>query len=400
MGRFFVAVVVSWLAGASQLSWFITSAANVRLREAASTTSPIVRELPLGTWVERVGTNATSKTSDGWLRVRTRDGAEGWITAALTRPLDPSRPLPAIEDIVRARLPSTARFEGEPRGGGESFASRGQLVRFVEEAPVDPADRESVARFALYQLRALLYALDAVPFRRDGVPPYQPWLKARASAIRYNEPGGDWMLEYGHVRRIYDQHRDTPAADEIAWLLVTNGLAGECEGDLPCAVSWSNRLAGEYLRLQPAGSYVAAAHARIASGLGGYLTNVESFPRVLAEFVPARRCGELKSSLDPLRAAVMASESVRKADALAAIARYERLCDGGSRVQSPRSWLGPGSNVLGSSISRARERAAYNGVNAPVAQGIEHRPSKPRVPGSNPGGRARFHPTHRTKASR
>ena len=241
MGALLVAVVVSWLAGASQPSWFITSAANVRLREAASTTAPIVRELPLGTWLERVATgviDATGKTSrDDWFRVRTRDGAEGWITAALTRPLDPARPLPAIEDVVRARLPSAARFEGEPRGGGESFASRVQLVRLVEEAPVDPADRgERRAIRALSAPRAPCMRWTPCRSGATSDPPYTAFLEARASAIRYNEPGGNWMLEYDHVRRIHDQHRDTPVADEIAWLLVTNGLAGECEGDLPCAV--------------------------------------------------------------------------------------------------------------------------------------------------------------------
>ncbi len=326
-------IIALWFVGFLQGPSLITSAANVRLREAPVASARIVDELPLGTRLEAMTPSgkagATDRVvSDGWTRVRTLDGADGWVAADLIRAIDPARPLPVIEAIVRARLPSSAQRAADARGGGESFASRIQIARLIDEASVEAGDRETAARFALYQLRALSYALGAVPFRRGRQPPYGAWLGARAASIVYNEPGGMWMVSSDHVRRVHDQHRGTAAADDIAWFRATNGLAGECEGDLPCAVSWRNTLEGEYLRLQPRGAHVEAAHARIASGLSGYLTNVESFPKVLAEFTPATRCGELRASLDPLRAAVTAAESARKAEALAAIARYARLCDG------------------------------------------------------------------------
>jgi len=47
---------------------------------------------------------------------------------------------------------------------------------------------------------------------------------------------------------------------------------------------------------------------------------------VLREFDPKTRCGELHMSLDPLLAAVTASPSARKTDALAAIERFAQLC--------------------------------------------------------------------------
>jgi hypothetical protein len=56
------------------------------------------------------------------------------------------------------------------------------------------------------------------------------------------------------------------------------------------------------------------------------MDNLLRFPAVLAQFDPKTRCGELHASLDPLTAAVAASPSARKAEALAALDRYAKLC--------------------------------------------------------------------------
>src|SRR6187402_3037269 len=61
----------------------ITTAANVRLREAPAADSVIRRELPLGTPLSVV---AVAEPVAGWSRVRTETGDEGWVSTTLTRP--------------------------------------------------------------------------------------------------------------------------------------------------------------------------------------------------------------------------------------------------------------------------------------------------------------------------
>ena len=105
-----------------------------------------------------------------------------------------------------------------------------------------------------------------------------------------------------------------------------NGLYGECEGDVPCYVTWQNELNGEYLRLHPRGRHADESNADIALRLNAAMDNLQGFPLVLNEFNRKTRCGELHVSLDALVAAVTTSTSVRKADALAAIDRFAQLC--------------------------------------------------------------------------
>ena len=320
-----VLITIAFAQAAPPLPSRITTAANVRLREAPAADSAVRRELPLGTSLSMV---AVAEPVAGWSRVRSDTGDEGWVSTTLTRPFDPAKPLDAIELIVRSRLPAGDDLYLASNNGGENLGSRVQLLELVERAQRIITDREASARFEWYRLRALRHALGAVPFSRWSTQQLPDALRQRLNEIRYNEPGGAWIVNYEHILSVLDRQTGTSAADDIAWFLVINNLAGECETDLPCWVSWVDRLEGEYLRRRPAGAHVGLVHWRIADRLDRTLTSIQSQPKLIAEFKPVERCTELRRHLDPLRAAVDATTSPNQEAAQAALTRYAQLCAG------------------------------------------------------------------------
>jgi hypothetical protein len=306
-------------AGAASDERRITNASSVRLRSAPVTSASIAAELPLGT--ELIALERRD-AADPWYRVQSDDGRNGWVLGRLTTSLDPGRRDQTIESIVLGRLSRRSPVTGD----GESFSTRLQLFDLIERTAARLNDREAQARFALYRLRSLNDVALGVPFGRGDSDPYRPWIRAHREEVAYNEPGGSWMVNPSHVIQTHEKHPDTAAADDIAWFLVTNGVGGECEGDVPCYIDRQNQLNGRYLRSHPHGRHVDESNADLARRLNGIMDNLRTFPLVLQEFDPGTRCGELRTSLDPLVAAVTASTSARKAEALAATDRFAQLC--------------------------------------------------------------------------
>ena len=295
----------------------ITTAATVRLRSAPSTIAAIAAELSLGT--ELVELERTNQ-AEPWYRVRTSDGLEGWVLGSWTAPLDRAHLNEAAELIVVARLSTDLNVRST------TFSTHLQLFDLIERTAARLNDRDAQARFALYRLRAMKNAFENVPFGQGNSDPYRDWIRARQDAARYDEPGGRWMVDPAYVMQIHNRYRDSGVADDVAWFFVENGLFGECEGDVPCYVWSQNALNGEYLRLHPNGRHVDESNAQVALALNAELDNLLGYPEKLREFNSKARCGELHTSLDPLVAAVVGSTSVRKANALAAIERFVRLC--------------------------------------------------------------------------
>ena len=322
MPRSFICVLTVALAAAHPAASEerrITNASSVRLRSAPVTTASIAAELPLGT--ELIALERTTAV-DPWYRVQTDEGRNGWVQGSLTIPLDLERRDQTIESIVLARLSRRSPVKGD----GESFSTRLQLFDLIERTAARLNDGEAQARFALYRLRSLNDVALGVPFRRADSDPYRSWIRAHQEEVTYNKPGGSWMVDASSVMQTHEKHRDTAAADDIAWFLVTNGVAGECESDVPCYIRRENQLNGQYLRRHPHGRHVDESSADIARRLNGVMDNLRAFPLVLQEFDPGARCDELHTSLDPLVAVVTASTSARKAEALAATDRFAQLC--------------------------------------------------------------------------
>ena len=299
----------------------ITNASSVRLRTAPATDASVAGELPLGTELIVVGNTGGPEP---WFHVRTTDRRDGWVSGALTTSVDPGRRDQIIESLVEARL----------REGG-NFSANVQLVDLIERTAARLNDREARARFALYRLRSLSAVLGNVPSsvrdrdieaNRADAEPYGSWIRGHLDAARYNEGGEGWIVDREYAKALHDLHQGTAAADEIAWFYVNDGELGECEGNVTCYVEREYTRNGWYLTEHPRGRHVDESATNIALDLNGVMDNFGRFPAVLAQFDPKTRCGELHAWLDPLTAAVTASNSMRKENAFAAIARFAQLC--------------------------------------------------------------------------
>lgn len=168
------------------------------------------------------------------------------------------------------------------------------------------------AAAALEWARALKNVLRAIPVER-GAGPHEQWVKTHEELIVYSEPAGEWLIGYDVIWGLHRQHAQSPAADEIAWLGVVNGMPGECEGYVPCYVNSLNRLDGEYLRHHPRGAHRVEAFDRIRESLSIAVDDLlkrkerDDYLKVPAD------CADLLAGARPLRAAVAAASGAKTA---------------------------------------------------------------------------------------
>lgn len=274
----------------------ITSATNVRLRIAAGNEAAIVQMLPLGTQLASDG----PEQPDGWLPVRlAQDNAiQGWISAALVAPVTP-----ATEREVLARL-----IESRLARSGDGFRARRELLDLVETSLTGEWSAEEKARLDLQRLQALQGVLASVPWRRDlWDDSLRAWIQDRQAEIRYNEPGGQWLVPHEHIFATHDANRNAAVSDEIAWLAVRIGLGGECEGHLVCYLGRLDALEIEYLRREPKGNHVEKVVAELITRVEGFITNTTGPSRYY--FEPARECTELEAAIATMTAAAQASNA-------------------------------------------------------------------------------------------
>jgi len=264
----------------------ITAASNVRVRAEPSEEVSILATVPLGTSVSEL-----EQTADGqWLRVRLPDGAEGWMAAGLTRRVPAGERHRVVRRLIGERL---ARE-------GDAFRARVELVDLVERSAEGVTDAEDAAELAYLRLRAIGGVLRSLFQTRLPRPDAQTaWLDARRDLVTRNEPGG-WRLRHEAILAEHDRHQSTRWAQPIAWMAVTNGLGGECEGDVACYVRRANLLEGAYLRQYPAGSYVGTALTNLIRR-AGFLVSLSKDSR---SFNPSTDCESLEDPLASLRASV------------------------------------------------------------------------------------------------
>ncbi len=299
----------------------ITAAANVTLRLMPSPDATAVTQLPLGTELVEASPAGLEKT---WVRVRLADGREGWLQANLTRPFDRNWPWPVFDRIIADRL----------NRKGDGFPSAVELVAFIERVAPEYTDPDGRGRVELARLRATSAALSAVPFGAGRREPYASWLAARKSFVTYDEPGGRWMLRDEAVWDTHAAQSETTSADDIGWFAVGNGLAGECEGHLPCYLVWRNRLHGEYLRRQPSGKYAAEAVGVIKATAD--LLLAPSKPGSSYDFDRTRDCRDVTQSIDVLTAAVQGTRVDGREAAISSLAAVRSTC-GAAGSEDPAS---------------------------------------------------------------
>jgi hypothetical protein len=290
----------------------LTSSANVTIRQTPSADAPAVASVTLGTELVETGPAGMEKT---WVHVKLADGREGWVTASLTRPVDadPARRWPVIERIILDRLGRK----------GDGFPAIVELAEFTERV-TGLANPDAEARLDLHRLRAVAAAAGAIPFNQGQREPYRSWLDRHKGLVIYDEPGGGWMLANHGIQMVHDRHATAPAADDIAWLAVTTGLAGECEGAVTCYLASQNQLSGEYLRKHPQGRHAEEAIA----GLKDLFDRLATPPKLHAafEFDRARDCTEFATTLDALRLAIAATQASERDAALQSLATLRTWC--------------------------------------------------------------------------
>jgi len=289
----------------------ITAVANLTLRAMPSADAPAVAQLPLGTEVTEAGPLGLEKT---WLRVRLSDAREGWVQARLTLALDPAWPWPTFDEIIARRLGRR----------GDGFSANAELVAFIERVLPEYTDPEGRARVELSRLRALTTTLESLPAGGDRREPFASWLATRQREVVFDEPGAKWILASDAIWALHATQAGTSMADDIAWFAVATGIAGECEGRLPCYLDARNRLQGEYLRWHPGGRHAAdavGAIARTARALAA-----PSASRASYVFDRTTDCQAVVVSVDALAAAVKGSRVVSSEPALESLSAIRRGC--------------------------------------------------------------------------
>jgi len=289
----------------------ITSAANVTLRAMPSAEAAAVVQVPLGTELTDAGPAGLDKT---WTRVKLADGREGWLMTNLTRPLDPVWRWPVFDRIIAERLGRK----------GDGFAAAAELVTFIERVGGEYTSLEGRAQLDSSRLRAMIATTAAIPTRGGSKELYGSWITAHKTEIVYDAPGGRWMVSSEAIWNVQSKYASTSIADDLAWLAVTNGLSGECEGYLPCYLVARNRLHGEYLRRRAFGRHAADAVTVIrttAETLAASTKGTASY-----SFDRKTDCKLLNDTIDALTAAVQGTRVEGKDAALGALAGLRRLC--------------------------------------------------------------------------
>jgi hypothetical protein len=289
----------------------ITAATNLALRQTPSASATVVAYLPLGTEVTEVGPLGLDKT---WLHVKLADNREGWLLATLTRLVEPSRRTATVEAIIVDRLGR--------RGDGPPACI--EVVDLIERESAAVNDPQTAARFDLYHLRAVSTVLAAIRLNLGKRDPYMSWLDRHKSLVAYDEPGGRWLLSNAAVWQIHDQHPEAAAADEIAWLAVTNGLPGECQGSLVCYVDTLNKLDGEYLRRHPTGRHADDAAARIKDAADQLGAGIKTHSVYV--FDKTRDCTGFTRSVDALAASIAAATCGNRNEVLQSLAGIKSAC--------------------------------------------------------------------------
>jgi hypothetical protein len=288
-----VAVLLAQVS-ASEASRLVV-ASNVRLREQPTEEVRIVAVVPLGTDVTELETTPDR----AWVRVRTRDGREGWMLEGLSRPVPPGQFLPIAEDVIRGRLRRT----------GDGVAAWIELEAFIDRVRADDTDHETAARLSLARLQAIqATAVAGERYNRPVAPAFAAWLSAHAAMLVRNTPGARWIIRREVILDEHDRFKAVRGGDHLAWLAVTNGLPGECEGEAACYVHRDNLLEAEYLRRMPGGVFVETALNTLRERATHYREDLVTRPML---FDRSRDCSDLSAALVPVRAAVAGVDTTR-----------------------------------------------------------------------------------------
>lgn len=228
-----------------------------------------------------------------------------------------------ISGVVTAQTEDFAALEQQAtqvlRAEAGSFPTLAALVARLQTASERAPDTAQRGRLALLWLRSMRALLASIGLASSDDERFRDWLQRNETVVIYSEPAGQWLIVPELVWRVHAAHKSTPSAEAIAWLAVENGYPGECEGYIPCYANIMNWLDGEYLRRHPRGAHASDAVAQVHSSLAEALKRLSTDASPLRYLDPATDCGDLKSGLVPLRAAVLASNAPQRKETVGVV---------------------------------------------------------------------------------
>ena len=100
------------------------NASILNMRQAAAPTASVIRKLPQGTVLQKLGESADGQ----WVQVRTADGADtGWVSATYVVPAAAPAPSPTV--VVQPVAPATAPAAQPASGGSGAMADKSLAYR-------------------------------------------------------------------------------------------------------------------------------------------------------------------------------------------------------------------------------------------------------------------------------
>lgn len=306
----------------------VVIATNVACRAAPAASARAVRRAVIGeTFVP--GARA-EQGGDVWhlQTSRTPSSSGGcWIHGSLTAAwTSREHALLAAADRALARR-DEASFDG--------FVAIDNLL--LQTPPTAHATETVLDGSPLLQLRRL-QILDAAAHapgtsRQDVArdPLKAAWFFSNRDVLRYHEPAGHWIMEAETYWRLHDRHRDTEAAEEIAWAAAQGAVRGdECDG--PCWLERLGRTYARYWQSYPEGRWIDEALAR----------GVSEAERALETGCLWSSAEEARAASDRIRTSLEALSEEARRSILEHVDQLEESCGGGRGG----SWQGAGTREL------------------------------------------------------
>jgi hypothetical protein len=239
----------------------VVIASNVACRDQPGRSSPSARRFDVGDRIlprERQEVSGEVWYLDTW---HARRGFPGcWILEGLTSGWsDRESALLAAADRILSRTDEVP-FE-------EFVAVDNFLLRTLLPPQLGHADTKVIDHSPLLQLRRLqilyhagnLPSADRLGAEKD--PLMAAWFLHNGDVLRYHEPAGRWVVTADTFWALYERHRDSEWAEEMAWAAARGAVVGdECDG--PCILRRLLRTVGRYWEEFPAGQWVGEAIER------------------------------------------------------------------------------------------------------------------------------------------
>jgi hypothetical protein len=227
-------------------------ATNLACRAEPNRSAPVVRGLRMGEVIlasERPEDDGDPWFLDQWRRCWVFGPlTAGWQDReqALLRAAD--RILAGTDDVPFEDFVAVDNLLVQTRVRGHLGAT------VLEESPLLQVRRLQV-------LHAAAGARDAWPGAVARDPLRSAWFFNNRDAFQYHEPAGRWVVVSETYWELFERHRDSEWAEEIAWAATEGSVLGdECDG--PCELEWIMRTTGRYWAAFPQGRWVDEALAR------------------------------------------------------------------------------------------------------------------------------------------